>query len=217
MFQENVLEDEVEAFRLVVAQDSSFLVWTLKYLETEETKVAPRAEVTQRLRVLVDTHHVRTHGYVDDLPRSAQSNPRDAFLIELFMSQLRKQEDALVLSMIVATPSQLVRTSFRLHIKQRSPYRKRVRELVGWMLGLPILSARQRSRATELLSECNAHADEPDRSTPNDPATQAAAKSALIVERPSRGHHGSLEEEGAPRSREDRAPASSASTQQGTT
>ena len=212
-----MLKDEVEAFHRVMAQDSSFLVWALKYLEAEETKSAPRAEVTQRLRALIDTHHVRTDDYLDQLKRSAQSSPGDAILVKLFISQLRQQEHALVLSMFITTPSQLVRTSFTRHIKQRSPYRIRVRELLKWMLGLPILSARQWSRAIEMLSECNAHADGSDSPTPDDPTVQAAAKSAPTSRRPSRGHHGSPEEGGPTRSREDRAPAPRTSIQQGNT
>jgi hypothetical protein len=90
-----------------------------------------------------------------------------------------------------------------------------VREHVKWMLRLPILSARQRSRATELLSECNAYADGSDRPTPDDPSMQTAT-SAPTSERPPRRYHGSSKEGVAPRSREDRGQAPRGSIQQGT-
>jgi hypothetical protein len=105
MFENTVLEDELEAFLRVMKQDSSLYVWALKYLEAEETKVAPRDEAIQRLRALIDTHHGRTTSYIEQLSRSVQSDPRDAVLINIFMTQLRMQELALMLSMVITTPS----------------------------------------------------------------------------------------------------------------
>jgi hypothetical protein len=94
------------------------------------------------------------------------------------------------------------------------------------LLRLLILSERQRSRATELLSECNAYADGSDSPIPGDPSMQPVTRAPTSArpstrhhptsERPSTRHHDSAEEGATPRSREDRAQAPKALNQQGT-
>ncbi|ERF75443.1 hypothetical protein EPUS_00236 [Endocarpon pusillum Z07020] len=210
-----VSQDESEAFLRLMNEDSTIYIWTLKYIEAEETKVAPRFEATQRLRALIDTRVSRRTGYLEALAHSVRSDPRNVALIDISMTQMRNHEQALTLGMIITTPSRYLGRSFRHHLEGRMHYRVQLREDVNWMLGLPILSERQRSRATGLLSECTAYADGPD------PFMQLATR-APPSERPSRRHDGSSEERATPRGREDRAQAPKApkapkvSNQQGT-
>ncbi|KAF7513677.1 hypothetical protein GJ744_007728 [Endocarpon pusillum] len=210
--EDRVSEDEREAFLRFMKQDSTIYVWTLKYIEAEETKVAPRVEVADRLRALIDTRFDRTVAYIEQLANvMQQSDPRNVALRDMSLGQLRNHEQALTFAMIIATPSAYVRRSFRNHLRERLNYRIQVRVDVNWMLGWPILSGRQRSRATELLSECDAYADGSDSPTLGDPSMQPATRAP-----PSERHHGSLEEGATPRSsREDRAQAPKASDQQG--
>ena len=207
-------QDELDAFLRIMQQDNSLYVWTLKYLEAEETKIAPRVEVTQRLRALIDTHHRSTTIYIEILSSLGQSDLENIDLSGISMNLVRNQEQALMLAMIITTPSAYVRGSFRNCLKEKLPYRMQVREHVNWILRLPTLSARQRSRATKLLSECNAYADGSDSPTPGGPSMQPATRGPTS-EKPSRRHHGSAEEGRTPRSREDRAQAPRASNQQG--
>ncbi|KAF7502107.1 hypothetical protein GJ744_007205 [Endocarpon pusillum] len=209
-----VTEHEAEDFVRFMYRDSTVYVWTLKYIEAEETKVAPRVEVMQRLRGLINTRFCLTISHTEILANMVQSAPRNVALTNMALAQLRSHEHALTLSMIITPPSEYVRRSFRNHLRERSSYRMQVRAEVNWMLGRPILSERQRSRATELLSECNVYADGSDSPTQGDPSMQPATR-APPSERPSRRHHGSSEEGATPRSCEDHAQAPKASNQQG--
>lgn len=219
-------EDESEAFIRLLVRDSAYHVWTLKYIEAEETKAAPRVEAMQRLRALMDTYLSRTIRHIEQISNSVIRDPRFIVMVDTSMDQMRNHDQALMLAMIITTPSAYVRGSFTNQLRTRLSYRKEIWKHVNWMLRLPILSERQRSRATEVLSECNAYADGSDSPTRGDPSMQPATRAPTSArpstrhyptsERPSTRHHGSAEEGATPRSREDLAQAPKASSQQGT-
>jgi hypothetical protein len=102
----------------------------LKYIEAEETKVVPRVEITQRLRALIDTCLRRRISHIEQVSRFEVTDQRGLVMFDTFSTHLKNYEQALMLAMIITTPSAYMRGSLRNRLRVELPYRMVIREHV---------------------------------------------------------------------------------------